>query len=97
MAAQCNSTIVDTSFCTLETCCLAQGFVNYLPSIATSAAYLSIFAVFLFIHIGLGVFYRTWIFGSCMAAGLLLEILGYGGRLQMSQGNNIFQLGPFLL
>lgn len=94
MAAACNLTIPQWE-CTLQTCCLEQGTVRYLPTLGGNAAYAAIFALILVLQIGLGVRYRTWGFAVGMFAGLLLELLGYVGRIQMH--SNIFDQDPFLM
>lgn len=56
-------------------------FVEYVPNVAATYAYLVIFAVFLIIQLGLGLRYKTWFFCGGLACGLLLEIIGYVGRI----------------
>ncbi|VEU21525.1 DEKNAAC102783 [Brettanomyces naardenensis] len=51
------------------------------PSLGGNLALTIIFALFLLFQIVLGVFYRQWWFLNCYAAGLILEVLGYAGRV----------------
>ena len=44
---------------------------------------------------GLGIKYHTWGFVAGMSGGLILEILGYVGRIQMNA--NPFTDNPFLM
>lgn len=91
---QCNYD-VDLNSCTLQTCCFKQGYVEYPPELAGNVAYLAIFAIFLCLQTGIGLYYRTWGFWTGMVCGLILEILGYAGRIMIR--NNPFDLNIFLL
>lgn len=95
MAAACNFTIPQY-LCTLETCCLEhQATIRYLPTLVGNSTYIGIFALILVLQIGLGIRYSTWGFLVGMFCGLLLEILGYAGRVQMH--SNPFNMNPFLM
>jgi len=83
------------SLCTLDTCPLELAQVRYDPTLAGNALYLSIFALLLFIHIFLGIRYRTWGYFGAMFGGLVLEIVGYGARVKMHY--NPFLSDPFLM
>jgi len=89
-----NPTIPDAD-CTLTACSLLQAHLQYVPSLAANALYLSLFAVMLGAQIILGIKYRTWGFLGGMFGGLVLEILGYVGRVQMHY--NPFTDNPFLM
>jgi hypothetical protein len=67
--------------CTLGTCPIQWANVEYVPSMAGNATYLSIFAVLLVAQLYLGIRYRTWGFLAGMVVGGLLEITGYLGRI----------------
>lgn len=69
--------------CTLATCSLLQAHYDYLPSLAGNALYLAIFAILLTAHLFLGYKIRAWGFMVGMFAGIVLEIVGYVGRIQM--------------
>ncbi|KAJ5628486.1 RTA1-domain-containing protein [Penicillium lividum] len=87
-----NSTNSDS--CTLATCLITEAYVYYVPSLAGNAFYLALFAVFLVIQLGLGVRYKTWGFLAGLFGGLVLEIIGNAGRLQMH--DNPFLFNPYL-
>jgi len=89
-----NPTIPDAD-CTLTTCSLLQAHLQYVPSLAANALFLSLFAVMLGAQIILGIKYQTWGFLGGMFGGLVLEILGYVGRVQMHY--NPFTDNPFLM
>jgi len=57
------------------------GFVEYIPNAAATYAYLAIFALFLVLQTGLGIRYRTWYFWLGLFCGLVLEVIGYAGRI----------------
>jgi hypothetical protein len=63
-----------------------------LPGNATYAALLGILML---LQIGLGIWYRTWGFMIGMASGLLLEVIGYAGRIMLH--NNPFDFNNFLV
>jgi hypothetical protein len=84
---------VDT--CTLSTCPIEYGFVHYDPSLGGNAFFLAVFALILLIQVGQCIKYRTWSFSGSMFGGLVLEIVGYLGRVQMHF--NPFLSNPFLM
>jgi len=91
-------TVVDVNnilYCTLATCPLSYATVHYVPSLAGNALFLAIFAFLLVIHALQLWKYRTWSFSGSMIGGLILEIIGYLGRVQMHF--NPFLSNPFLL
>jgi hypothetical protein len=69
--------------CTLSTCGLEEAQIDYIPSLPGNAAFLAIFVVLLVIHTVQGIRYRTWGVLIGIAAGLILEVIGYVGRIQM--------------
>ncbi|KAG0650416.1 Efflux pump himE [Hyphodiscus hymeniophilus] len=81
--------------CTLGTCPLSEATVNYDPSLAGNALYLAIFGLILLIQALQLVKYRTWSFSCAMMSGLLLEMVGYVGRVQMHFIP--FDSNPFLI
>ncbi|KAJ5752226.1 RTA1-domain-containing protein [Penicillium odoratum] len=80
--------------CILATCPITEAYVYYFPSLADNAFYLALFAVFLIFQLGLGIRYKTWGFSAGLFGGLVLEIIGYAGRLQMH--DNPFLFNPYL-
>ncbi|KAH8805478.1 putative RTA1 domain protein [Xylogone sp. PMI_703] len=76
-----NGSTIPLDDCTLKTCSLVYGEVQYDPSLAANVAYLTVFAVLLFVQAILGWIYRSWGFLVGMSFGLILEIIGYIGRV----------------
>lgn len=87
--------IFDTTLCTLATCPLDCAQVHFLPSLGGNATFAAILGLLLIAQLGLGIRYRTWGFMVGMICGLLLEVLGYVGRLLLH--NNPFDFNNFLL
>ncbi|CRL21241.1 RTA1 like protein [Penicillium camemberti] len=83
-----------SDYCTLATCPLTEAYVEYVPSLAGNAFYLAVFAVLLVAQIVLGIRYRTWGYLGGLFGGLVLEVIGYAGRLQIHY--NPFLFGPYL-
>lgn len=81
--------------CTLGTCPLDCAQVEYLPSLPGNAVYLAALSLILIAQVGLGFWYRTWGFLVGMFSGLVLEILGYAGRVMLH--DNPFDFNNFLL
>lgn len=92
--AACNWSIAEVN-CTLQTCCLDQGTVDYLPSLGGNITYGVIFILILLAHLGLGLHYRTFTFLIGMTLGLVCEVIGYSGRIWMHY--SIFNMNPFLI
>ncbi|KAE9965822.1 hypothetical protein EG328_009378 [Venturia inaequalis] len=82
MGLLANPTIPDED-CTLATCSLLQAHYQYLPSLAGNALYVAIFSILLLSQIFLGFKSKAWGFMIGMVAGIILEIVGYVGRIQM--------------
>lgn len=81
--------------CTFETCSLDKAFLGYAPNLGGNAFFVGLFGLILLLQIGLGIRYRTWGFLAGMFGGMLLEVLGYVGRIQLH--NNPFSRDAFLL
>lgn len=81
--------------CTLATCPIDLAYINYQPNIPANVLFLVIFGLLLAAQITLGTWFRTWTYMGAMTAGLILEILGYIGRLMMH--SNPFDFNAFLL
>ena len=90
----CNYTILQQD-CTLQTCCLNQATVDYIPTLAGNITYAAIFVLLLAPQLGLCLWYRTWTFMIGMVCGLLCEIIGYAGRIWMH--SSIFDMNPFIM
>jgi hypothetical protein len=86
---------IPTELCTLDTCSITQAQVIYDPSLGGNVFFAALFALLFLIQIILGVYYRTWAFTIGLAGGLILEICGYIGRIQMHY--NPFITSPFYM
>ncbi|KAK0653654.1 Sphingoid long-chain base transporter RSB1 [Lasiodiplodia hormozganensis] len=82
-------------YCTLDLCPLDFANFTYVPTLAGNLTYLAIFGVLLIAQCILALRYKTWGFLVGMFGGLLLEILGYVGRVQLHY--NPFPFDPFLM
>lgn len=78
-----NGTLIRGDDCTLEICSLEYATIQYQPNLAGNILFIAIFALCLVVQIPLGWRYRTWGFFVAMFGGLILEIVGYVGRVQM--------------
>jgi hypothetical protein len=90
----CSSTN-NTSLCTPETCCLAQSYFLYVPDYASNLFFAIFFGVFVIPQVYFGVKYKTWGYMAGMVLGLVVEVLGYVGRLMLN--GNPYSNGAFLL
>lgn len=81
--------------CTLSTCPIEAAYVEYQPNVPGNAIFMGVFGLLLIGQIGLGFMYRTWSYMVPMVAGLILEVLGYLGRIMLH--NNPFNFDSFLL
>jgi hypothetical protein len=90
-----NGTLVNYNDCTPEICSLVYANLRYIPEFSGNLAYLIIFALFLVAQTFLVIFYRTWGFFAGMLCGLLLEIVGYAGRLGLH--SDVFSFGYFVM
>lgn len=85
----------NTDDCTLQTCPLSDAYIQYQPNMAGNVFYLALFAILLIGQIGTGIVYRSWSFMVPMVAGLILEIIGYLGRILLH--DNPFSFDDFLM
>jgi hypothetical protein len=81
--------------CTLQTCSLKCAQVEFLPTVAGNTLYAVLLALILIAQVGLGVWYRTWGFMAGMFCGLVLEVIGYAGRIMLH--SNPFNFNSFLV
>lgn len=90
-----NSTF-DPELCTIETCSVKEyGQIAYIPTLPGNAAYLGIFGILLIAQSFLGIRYKTWGFLAGVFFGMILEIVGYVGRIMLH--DNIFNKNNFIL
>ena len=91
-----NQTLIDNpDLCTPQTCDLSLGQVDYLPTVAGNALYAAIFGLLVICQIGFGIRYKTWGYMIALLCGLVIEIVGYIGRIMMH--NNIFDNNSFIM
>jgi RTA1 like protein len=81
--------------CTVGTCPLSCAQVEYLPTIAGNAVYAATFGLLLIAQLGLGIKYKTWGFMVGMICGLILEVVGYAGRIMLH--DNPFNFNNFIM
>ena len=81
--ANCNFDIGINAPCTLQTCCLAQSSFLYRPSWGGNLCFAIYFAVLCVPQLWLGIRYRQKGFAVGMLCGLILEAVGYAGRLML--------------
>ncbi|KAH1666391.1 hypothetical protein KXV31_006407 [Aspergillus fumigatus] len=86
---------MDPEHCTLDACPIQNAYIHYQPTIAGNSVYLALFGIFLFTQLIQSIFFRMWGFAGAMAAGLVLEVAGYTGRIL--QHGNPFSFDYFLL
>lgn len=86
---------INTDDCTLQTCPLSAAYIEYLPNLAGNIFFVALFAILLVGQLGAGILFRTWTFMVPMVAGLILEIIGYLGRVLLH--NNPFDFNSFLM
>lgn len=81
--------------CTLQTCPLSAAYIEYQPNLAGNIFFIAVFAMLLVCQIGTGIVFRAWTFMVPMVAGLILEVIGYLGRVLLH--NNPFDFNSFLM
>lgn len=69
--------------CTLDTCPFSMGAVHYDPSLVGNAFFLTFFGALLLIQLIQAWNYKTWTFSISVMSGLVFEVVGYVGRIQM--------------
>ena len=80
--------------CTLDICPIEYAQISYQPSLGGNIAYAVILGLILIAQLGLGIRYKTWGFMVGMVGGLVLEVVGYAGRVMLHY--NPFKFDPFL-
>lgn len=68
--------------CPLEGC--SRVFLTYSPSLGGNVALLALFAVLIPITLVMGFKYSNTVFSTALATGLVLEVMGYIGRVLLS-------------
>ncbi|OLN82307.1 Sphingoid long-chain base transporter RSB1-like protein 9 [Colletotrichum chlorophyti] len=91
-----------TGDCTGHTCPFPEGFLQYSPSVVGSALFLVAFALLVPLVIYQGHRFKTPLFALTLTAGLLLEVLGFAGRVTLRENvasgtsYSLFLLGTIL-
>ncbi|KAK9318379.1 RTA1 like protein-domain-containing protein [Lipomyces starkeyi] len=83
------------NLCTLSTCDLTLAHFTYRPSMGGNAFLAAIFGVCCLAQVFLGLRYKTWGFLIGAVCGMILEIIGYVGRIMMNQ--DPFSKNDFLI
>ncbi|KAK1850887.1 rta1 domain-containing protein [Colletotrichum chrysophilum] len=78
-----------------ENCPFRGGFLDYEPSAVGSAIFLAAFALLVPLTFFQGYRFKTPLFASTLATGILLEVLGFAGRLRLK--NNVASETSFTL
>lgn len=86
----CNSCI-----CPIELDGLHLGVMGYFPNLAGNAVLAAVFGLCLLPQLYLGIRHKTWGFMAGMTGGILLEVLGYVGRILMR--DNMFTDTYFIM
>ncbi|KAL2823273.1 RTA1 like protein-domain-containing protein [Aspergillus cavernicola] len=90
-----NQTLLDNpDLCTLETCPLDMASIEYVPLLWANILFMAIFGAAAVAQLGLGIYYKTWTFMVAIVIGLVGEVVGYYGRVELH--NNIFDGDAFL-
>ncbi|KAM0350131.1 hypothetical protein ACHAPU_003294 [Fusarium lateritium] len=64
-------------------CPVEATVLGYVPNKGSSFFFTIAFALLFFSAVGVGIWKRTWTYAATLGAGLLLETIGYIGRIQM--------------
>ncbi|KAL4744414.1 hypothetical protein BDW72DRAFT_188584 [Aspergillus terricola var. indicus] len=90
-----NQTLLeDPSLCTLDTCPLSMASFEYIPKLWAQILFMALFGLAFFVHLFLGIRYKTYTFMVAMVLGLAGEVVGYGGRVSLH--DNPFNDDAFL-
>ena len=90
------SNTIPLSECTPALCSVKDyGQIQYIPTLAGNVLYAAIFGVLLLLQFFFGIRHRTWGFLVGMAFGLVLEVVGYVGRIMLN--NDIFDKNNFIV
>lgn len=83
------------SNCTVGKCPLSCAQVEYLPTLVGNVLYGVAFGLLALAQLALGIKYRTWGFMVGMICGLVLEVVGYAGRIMLH--DNPFDFNNFIM
>lgn len=80
----------NTNQCTLATCDMIYAYFTYLPNLAGNLVFVVIFGLLIGPQVFFGIRYKTWGYMVGMLGGLVLEVLGYIGRVLLHKNPFIF-------
>lgn len=81
-------------YCEIGKCPIEWATIQYRPTIPGNVIYLLCFLVLLGGQLFYGIRKKTWTYMGAVSAGVLLEIVGYIGRIMLNQ--NPFIMNNFL-
>ncbi|RDW63324.1 hypothetical protein BP6252_10869 [Coleophoma cylindrospora] len=87
--------LLNPELCTLQTCDLSLGQLEYLPSVWGNAIFVGIFGLLLPAQVFLGIKHKTWSFMVGLLLGTSLETVGYVTRILLHY--SIFNKNDFIL
>ncbi|KAF2840786.1 putative RTA1 domain protein [Patellaria atrata CBS 101060] len=90
-----NGTLINDENCNVDICSLEYANFTYVPNLAGNIIFVAIFGLCIPFQLFFGIRHKTWGYMIGMLGGLILEVLGYVGRIQMHF--NPFKFDPFLL
>jgi hypothetical protein len=85
--------LLNPDLCTLQTCDLSMASFDYIPSLGGNAIFAAIFGVLIIGQLYFGVRHKIWGYMCAMILGLVLEVIGYAGRVMLNSSpfsNNDF-------
>lgn len=91
-----NSTLIgmQRKYCHVGECPISWGMIRYLPTVPGNVIYLVCFVILLIGQLFFGIRKKTWTYLGSLTVGLLLEIIGYIGRIMLHK--NPFLMNNFL-
>lgn len=92
---QLSQTNIPLDECTVDTCPLIDSATGYAPSLGGNLIFVVLFGVLIFPQLFFGIRHKTWGFMAGMLGGLILEMVGYIGRVQLN--DDPFGEDPFML
>jgi hypothetical protein len=81
-------------YCNLDKCPMGWATIEYRPNMAGNVIYLLFFLVLLGGQLWYGIRKKTWTYMAAVCLGILLEIIGYIGRIMLNM--NPFIMNNFL-
>ncbi|KAJ4141555.1 Envelope glycoprotein gp160 [Fusarium equiseti] len=81
--------------CNLDTCPIDYSLYGYRPSLAANIVFVALFSLIGFVHVYLGIRWKSWGFMTGMLLGCISEVIGYVGRIMMYY--NPFSFNAFMI